>query len=309
MIPGGVRAQCAYGLAAGVAACAVLLSGAAATAPDGISPGLRIAVSENVAGQVNGNDLRAAIRTWAQAVARQTGVRIEPEICTTQQLLQRVRNRQVDAFSLNILEFERVAAYADHELVLDSLQLPDGDEYLLLVHRSGGILSLGDLHGRSLLLYWNPRTCLARVWLDTLLASAHLEAAETFLGRIESNAKLSSVVLPVFFRQTDACLITKRGYRTLCELNPQLAAQLRPLATSPGFITAFLVFHKDSAPEMRHRFLQAITDLHKTIEGQQALMLFGGTHLVRADLSVLHSSLELLRTYEKLKGKPPAGGQ
>lgn len=273
------------------------------------SPGLRVAVSESVTGEVNGNDLRAAIKTWAEAIARQTGVRMDTELCTSEQLLQKVRNRQLDVFSLNILDYAKVAAYVYPELVMDETQIPDGEEYVLLVHQSSGIRSLADLRGRSLLLYKNTRTCMNRIWLDTLLASAHLGAADTLLGRLESNPKLSRVVLPVFFRQADACVATRRGYTTMCELNPQLATQLRTLAVSPKLIVAFLALHKDSPPETRRRFLAAVTELHKTAEGRQALMLFQGTRLVLADVSVLNSSLEMLHAYERIKGKTPVAGQ
>jgi phosphonate transport system substrate-binding protein len=302
---------CAYGLAAGWLVWAAYPFAAAGSAPasDDASPGLRIAVSESVAGEVNDNDLRAAIKTWAEAVARQTGVRIDAELCTSGQLVQRVRNRQVDAFSTNVLEFARVAGYADHELVVDETQFPDGEEYVLLVHQSGGIRSLADLRGRTLLLDRSTRACLAGIWLDTLLGSAHLGAMDTFLGRLESSPKLSRVVLPVFFRQTDACLVTRRGYDTMCDLNPQLAKQLHPLAVSPKLVTTFLAFHKDSPAETRRRFLAAVTDLHKTVAGRQALMLFGSTRLVPADVAVLRTSFELLHAYERLQGKAPAAGQ
>ena len=276
---------------------------------DGAAPGLRVAVSESVTGEVNGTDLRAALKTWAAAIARQTGVRMDPELCTSEQLLQKIRNRQVDAFSINVVEYAKVAAYVYPELVVDETQVPDGDEYVLLVHQSSGIRSLADLRGRSLLLYKNTRSCLDRIWLDTLLASAHLGAADALLGRLESNPKQSRVVLPVFFRQADACVATRRGYATMCELNPQLATQLRTLAVSPKLMVAFMAFHKDSPPEARRKFLAAVTELHKTVEGRQALMLFQGTRLVRVDVSVLNNSLEMLRAYDRLKGKASSAGQ
>jgi phosphonate transport system substrate-binding protein len=273
------------------------------------SPGLRVAVSESVIGEVNSTDLRAALKTWAGAIARQTGVRMDPELCTSEQLLQKIRSRQVDMFSLDVLEYAKVAAYVYPELVMDETQLPGGEEYVLLVHQSSGIRSLADLHGRSLLLYKNTRTCMDRIWLDTLLASAHLGAADTLLSRVESNSKLSRVVLPVFFRQADACVATRRGYATMCELNPQLASQLHTLAVSPKLMVAFLAFHKDSPPEARQKFLAAVTELHKTVEGRQALMLFQGTRLVRVDVSVLNNSMEMLRAYDRLKGNAASAGQ
>lgn len=267
--------------------------------------GLRMGISQSVAGEVNDKDLRIAIKTWAETVAQQTGVLIEPELCTTAQLVARIRAHQVDGFSLNVLEFIKVAAYADRELVVDEAEMPDGTEYLLLVHQSSGIVSLANLRGRNLLLYDNTRTCLAKVWLETVLASAHLGPADTFLGRVESNPKLSRVVLPVFFQHADACLVTRRGFSTMCELNPQLAKQLRILAFSPKLLTTFTAFHKDSAPESKRRFLAAIRDLNQTVAGRQALMLFGSTRLVQIDSSALRTSLELIRAYEGTKHSRP----
>ena len=311
MKPHGQSAWCAYGLAAGWLVWAALPIGAAGgeQSADGALPALRIAVSESVVGEVNGNDLRAAVKTWAEAVARQTGVRFEPELCTTAQLVQRVRNHQVDSFSINLLEFAMVAGYSAPEVVVDESEAPDGEEYLLLVHQASGIQSLADLRGRSLLLHRSARTCLARIWLDTLIESAHLGPADTFLGRVESNPKLSRAVLPVFFRQADACLATRQGFNTMCELNPQLAKQLRPLAVSPKLVTAFQAFHKDSPPATKRRFLVAIRDLGKTVAGRQTLTLFGTSRLVQADVSVLRTSLDLLHAYERLQGKAPAAGQ
>src|ERR1035437_9810664 len=138
MKPPGHSAWCAYGLAAGWLVWAALPFAAAGGehSVDDALPGLRIAISESIAGEVNGNDLRAAVKAWAEAVARQTGVRIEPELCTTAQLVQRIRNHQVDSFSINLLEFAMVAGYSAPEVVVDESEAPDGEEYLLLVHQA-----------------------------------------------------------------------------------------------------------------------------------------------------------------------------
>ena len=273
------------------------------------APGIRIAISESIAGEVNGNDLRAAVKAWADEVARQTGVRIVPELCTTVQLVQKVRSHQVDAFSLNFLEFSRIAALADRELVVDETDAVQGVEYILLVQQSGGIRTLADLRGRSLLLHQNPRSCLDRIWLETLLAAAHLGPVEGFLGRVESNQKLSRAVLPVFFGQADACLVTRRGFNTMCDLNPQLARQLRPLAVSGRLMMTFMGFQKDCPFDIKRKFITAATGLHNNVAGRQALMLFGSTRLVQADTSLLRTSFDLLHSYERFKGQTPAAEQ
>jgi ABC-type phosphate/phosphonate transport system substrate-binding protein len=311
MKPQGSKTWSAFWILAGYAVWAVhsLAAPGADYAVEAPTPVLRVGISESIAGEVNSNDLRAAMKAWAEELARQTGVRIEPALCTTAQLVQKIRDHQLDAFSANFLEFERVASYADRELIVDASELPDGQEYVLLVHQASGLQSLADLRGKSLLLYQNTRTCLDQAWLDTLLSSAHLGVADTFMGRQERNAKLSRVVLPVFFRQADACIVTRRGYGTLCELNPQLARQLRILAVSPKLFPTFMAFQKGVPPETKRRFLAAVLNLHKSAAGRQALMLFGSTRLVEIDVSMLRESFELLHAYRRIKVKAPSVGQ
>jgi len=311
MKPQGSKTWSAFWILAGYAVWAVhsLAAPGADYAVEAPTPVLRVGISESIAGEVNSIDLRAAVIGWAAEIARQTGVRIEPTVCTTVQLVQKIRDHQLDAFSVNFLEFERVASYSDREIVVDASERPDGQEYVLLVHQASGLQSLADLRGKSLLLYQNTRTCLDRAWLDTLLSSAHLGVADTFMGRLERNAKLSHVVLPVFFRQTDACIVTRLGYGTLCELNPQLARQLRILAVSPKLFPTFMAFQKGTPPEIKRRFITAVTDLHKSVAGRQALMLFGSTRLVEVDVSMLRESFELLHAYQRIKAKAPSIGQ
>jgi ABC-type phosphate/phosphonate transport system substrate-binding protein len=275
----------------------------------GISHPLRIGISEDIVGEVNNNDLRAVVKVWSDAVSSQTGVWIVPRLLTTDQLVEQVRNRQLDAFSLNILEFMRVASYADPRLVVDQYYETGGDEYLLLVPAASNIRTVADLRGRSLILYQNTRTCLAKIWLETLFAQAHLGPVDSALGRIEYSTKLMRVVLPVFFGQSNACLVTRRGFETMCELNPQLGKQLRSLEASPKLLTTFMAFCKDVPEARKQKFLTALESLHKTAAGRQALMLFGGSRLVVADGEGLRESRDLLRAYARIKGKPAVGGE
>jgi len=272
-------------------------------------PLLRMAISEDIAEEVNGNDLRAAVKAWAEALAHEAGIRIEPEVCNTAQLLQKVRNHEVDSFSVNIFEFERLASYAGRDLVIDESEAPAGQEYVLLVHQSSPIRSVADLRGKSLIVYRNTRTCMANIWLDELLAAARLGSAEATFSRLESNNKLPRVVLPVFFKQADACLVNRHGFNTMAELNPQIGQQLRILAVSPKLLTTFLAFRKEAAPETKQRFLSAVLNLYKSVPGRQAMLLFGSTRLYQADVSVLRTTFDLLRRYERLKPATPGTGQ
>ncbi len=187
--------------------------------------------------------------------------------------------------------------------MLDDVNARGGDEYLLLINEDSGIRTLADLRRKSLNVYDNPRMCLASIWLETLLASSNLGAPREFLGRIGIHNNLSQVVLPVYFRQLDACLVTRRAFGTMCELNPQLGRKLHVLATSPKVVTSLMAFHKDCAPEQRQKCENALIGLHKTAAGQQALTLFESSHLVLTDMSALGSTLELVKARTRFTSK------
>ena len=60
---------------------------------------------------------------------------------------------------------------------------------------------------------------------------------------------------------------------------------------------------KDCPPEQRETFQNALTKLHKTVAGQQALTLFESGQLVIADASILGSTLELVKAHERIRPK------
>jgi ABC-type phosphate/phosphonate transport system substrate-binding protein len=275
-----------------------------AESPSG--PPFRMMTSLSTMADVNENDVRAALKVWANAVERQLGMGIDDGraiLATTGQLVQAVREGRVDGFAATVLEYLQVAEYVDPALiVLDEVYATGGEAYLILVHEESGMRSFRDLGGRSLVIYSNGTMCLASAWLQTLLAETNSSKIEGFFGAVTENPKLSKgVVLPVFFRQIDACLVTRRAFETMCELNPQLRKRLRVIETSPKLVPVVMVFHKDSAPDRKKRFAQAILTLHETPVGQQLLALFQGRRLLLRDSSSLAATIELVSAAERLK--------
>src|SRR6185369_7062487 len=96
------------------------------------------------------------------------------------------------------------------------------EEYLLLVHQDSNFGNLASLRGRDLLYYDNPVMCLSFPWLETVLASEGIPSATNFFHAEVPKLKVSSAALPVFFRTADACLVNRRAFETLVELNPQV---------------------------------------------------------------------------------------
>jgi phosphonate transport system substrate-binding protein len=263
----------------------------------------RLAVSAGMMGPgVNEGDARLAMQAWRDAVVRQSGFLVDFHVSTLPNLVRELRDHQLDGFTLTTLEFLDVQNYAGPSLLMDESYLSGGDEYLLLVNEDSNLRTLADLRHKSLNVYDNPRMCLAANWLQSLLASSKLGTSEEFFGRPSSLSKLSKVVLPVYFRQIDACLVTRRGFSTMCELNPQLGRKLRVLASSPKLITTFMAFHKDTPTSARQRCEAALVGLHKSVAGQQALTLFESSRLVLTDISALRTTLDLVKTHDRARG-------
>lgn len=301
----------------------ILLSGAGATsaawklrASDSASSETRIRVrmlvSRNFAPDLNENDARAALQAWGDALARQGRLAIDVGrsiLTPSEELLRLVRRGDVDAMGLTLPEFLQVASFLDQEtLIVDVYAAKGGDPYVLLVGTDSGINRLEDLRARTLILHKGPRASMAEVWLTTLLAGARLPVPEAFFARVSDNNNISrGVVLPVFFKQADACVVTSRGFLTLCELNPQLGKKLRVLATSPPLLTGVVVFHRDCPAERKDVTRSVLLQLHNSVFGRQALTLFQTERLMAAGRPILRNAVELLAAYEKIRGHQAVG--
>jgi ABC-type phosphate/phosphonate transport system substrate-binding protein len=270
----------------------------------------RVAVSTSTVDGVNDNDARAAIKMWGDTFMKMAGlegINDQTVLSGPDQLLQEVRGGLVDAFSITAPEYPPMAPYVDHALVIgDEVEMGQGDEYFLLVHQESGIQSIADLRGRNMIVQKGAKTCLARIWLETLASGSGLGTADELLGRITAETKPAMVVLPVFFRRADAGVVTQAEFAAMCELNPQLGRKLRVLAVSPKVIHSFLVFHRDCPPLFKARLKTAMLGIHESASGRQILTLWQCRRLVAADTSVLRGTLELMASYDRIRARKTA---
>jgi len=269
----------------------------------------RVGFTSNMFTEINENDAKAAVRGWGQTVAKQRNIPTDPETAifnSVPTLLEALRVGKVDAVGITILDY----AALHHSIHFDPVFATcvaqrNTDQYLLLTHRESGINSLEDLRGRSVGFQHYARACLAQPWLDTLLVEKGCRPIGEFAGKLTFNAKLSKTVLPVFFRQLDACVATRSGFGTMVELNPQLGKQLKVIATSPELAATVFCFRADYNPSFRESLLAGMRELHQSPVGQQVLMIFQTERIEQHPASFLDSTLELVAKYEKLTGSIP----
>ncbi len=94
----------------------------------------------------------------------------------------------------------------------------------------------------------------------------------------------------------------------MCELNPQVARDLKVLVGSPPMIVDFYIFRKNYQNVYREKVIKAISSLHATPAGQQLATLFQFQELTVRDGSCLTSALSILETAERARNRPGAGG-
>jgi ABC-type phosphate/phosphonate transport system substrate-binding protein len=268
----------------------------------------RIGLSAEMFTEVNENDARAAMRAWGLTVARDRNIPVEPDpkvFRDHREMLAALQKKELDVLAISTVGYDflrRKVPFGSIFIVRVGGQLTE--EYLLVAHRSGPVKSLKDLAGRHVQLSREVRLCLAPIWLDTLLLKQGLEPLESFAGRITRTDRISQTLLPVFFRQVDACIVTRRGFETMVELNPQIGQQLAVIESSPPLVPAVFAFRADYAPPCLDDLREGVSNLHNTAAGRQVLLVFNSDRIEEQPLSLLEPALELLKTHTRLsKGK------
>jgi ABC-type phosphate/phosphonate transport system substrate-binding protein len=288
-------------------AAAHCLRGALAGA-DTVSP-VRLAISESLVTDVNINDARAAMIIWLQRMIVDLNVPIElnPKVFdTTEEILRRARGGLLDAVALNIVEYRQIADVLDSSQVMAETG-PRGEQYLLLLKRSSGMQHLADLRGRRLAVLRAPKMCVASAWVSSILDAGHLGGSDQFFSSVTLDSKISRVVLPVFFGQTDACLTSKTSFDIMTELNPQVGKDLAVIATSPEMVVTFQIFHKNFSGVTRERFAKVYSSVRSDAAGRQLATLFQFQELEIKDANCLAPALRILESVERVRGKAGAG--
>jgi phosphonate transport system substrate-binding protein len=283
-----------------------IISAFPAAASDAGSGRFRVSFSPGMFTEVNMTDARAVVRVWAQTIAKERGIDTDPDTAIFKDFEEMSRALQAnltDAVGMTVVEYEKL--HRDTLLAPLFVSLVGGtpaEQYLLLVHSDSGIDGIGRLHGRSLTLLNNVRACVAAAWLGTLLTQKGLKSAAEFFGTVTPVTKPSQAALPVFFRKTDACVLTRSAYATLCELNPQIEKKLKILESSTELVPAVFALRGDYDPPFKDKLLNALQNLHETPAGQQVLTVFLADRLEQRPASALQSAMDIIQRHRTQAG-------
>jgi phosphonate transport system substrate-binding protein len=149
------------------------------------------------------------------------------------------------------------------------------DIFYLLVNKNKNYKRLEDLEDKRILIGSPFEGDMPVIWLENLLKQKMLKTKEKFFSSIEYFEKALPAILPVFFNNADACIITKSLFETVTELNPQINSELTTIEISEPISIGIVAIRKSiSNQELKEDIYKAFINLHKNANGRQYLNIF-----------------------------------
>jgi len=288
-------------LSAALLCLLLLVRGAAAGGPGNPfgAKGLRFGYSVALLPELSRADAQAALELWGREFVRLSGYDVNYKLTVYDDVatfVSAIRNDQVDFIAMGSLEYLKIRGQVEMEpALIGEKNGKPGDEQVLLVRRDSGILGLDQLRGRKLTLLQGAGGEIASLWLDNLLAKRGLPAAGRMFGAVKVVPKAQQVILPVFFRQADACIVGSNAFQTTVELNPQLGKELAAIETSPVYPIAVTCLRTTLTNEQKDEFIRMAFRLKDTASGKQILTLFKVDNMSRGTDRVLDPLSSLVK--------------
>ncbi len=176
-------------------------------------------------------------------------------------------------------------------------------ELLLLVRRDSGIRAFGELRNRSIVIPKSPSgtNSMFRVWIEIMLMRAGFKNFDSFFSTTKETQTASRVVMPVFFRQADACVVTRDVFNLTRELNPQIGVELTVIANITKLSQGIISVNQKLPEDIKKKISQAFLALRESPDGKQLLMLFQVNTVVPFRPEYLHAMEELFGEHQRLK--------
>ena len=267
---------------------------------------LEVGYSGEFFDNVDPDDARTAMGSWAEVVLQKTGIASGSEAFIfpdRASLLGALRSRRVDLVVLLTLKYLDVL---EEDLLVAVVGSSSGGsvyrEYVLMVRRDSDIENLEQLKGRTLISERGNGGNIPLMWLETLLGRNGLSGVHAFFGPLREESTASRAVLPVFFGQVSACLVSADAFEETAASNPQLTEELKVLARSPEFCRGPICLRKDLYVQYGATMENLLMSLHTYPQGRNLLRLFHVDQLVPFEPAYLESVIELVEEYEQLRG-------
>jgi phosphonate transport system substrate-binding protein len=248
---------------------------------------------------INPDDALAAAKIWAAALGPSVGTWTKSDAKIYRDLpslVAAVKNGEREIIALSTEEYLSIEGSLRAEPAFTYVQSGQVElEYIIIARQDSGFKTPADLRGKKIVITKGGRNSMVPLWLDALLFDGGLPAKETYFLEIKEVAKASQVILPVFFKQIDAGIVTKSAFDAAVALNPQIGRQLISVATSQKLVPMVTCFSTLIHPERRKLFLEQALKLHENPKGLQSINFFKLDRLVQWEPRYLDAMKDLLK--------------
>jgi ABC-type phosphate/phosphonate transport system substrate-binding protein len=288
----------------------LLLSGLLATAAfpqpaPSTETTVRLGFSARDMGNTNRADVTAAMKAWLQTVTRERNLIVDtyPEVFdSVGDMANALRHERIDVIIVPTDQFvllEKIVPLSSQ--FASKVNGKISEQYVVLVQKDRPYKTLKDLRGETIIEMDHPRNSLAPLWLDAELLRNRLPVAARFFGKVTHATKLNLAVLPVFFKQAGAALVSRSNFETAGELNPQLSKELRVLASSQDLIPSLTAYRVSASSIVVDNYRKEALRLGETPAGKLILDLFQTDGVMEVKESDLAGTRAFLAEYARLK--------
>lgn len=225
---------------------------------------------------------------------------LEIEVFETEEVfVEAVREGRIDFFPILATEFLDWGRSFDVVPAAAFLKDDADPRSPVVLLSSNPDFKLADLSGKSLIVDESHSFGIGRIWLAAETIEARIGNAFDLCSEVKFVRKPTEAVLPVFFKQKDFCLLNRRDWESLADLNPQLNG-LHVVAESEPLIVALLGFRADYDPELRDQFVKDLSHLHETRGGKQVLTIAKTTGVSPFQAEWLINTEKLIERHRRL---------
>ena len=245
---------------------------------------LRIGFTGSAFQDVTNTDIKAAVSVLIRKVAWKHFGKAESRFYETlSEMAADLKNRKIDILAMPVEEFMELRK----QLPIDPLLISSAEngtemEMVLLVRKDSGIHTIRDLRGKSFVMPMRNPRCLNiyMAWLETMLMEEGSKGINSYFSSVKETRTASKAIMPVFFRQADACIVTREVFDLTAELNPQISRELTIISRKGKLSQGVIAVDRRLPEETKEKLRQAFLTLHQNPEGKQLLMLFKVRKLV-----------------------------
>jgi ABC-type phosphate/phosphonate transport system substrate-binding protein len=259
---------------------------------------LTVGYSSAVFNEVDVKDAQLAIEVWTQEMASLIHIKGKAIIISNyESMVSLINQKELDLVALPALDYLALKKRLDMEPVMVGLMNGQVyEEFVLVAHRRQGVSHLSHLKGKIIALQAPPgANAIPLLWLKALLGTHGLPKSETFFKQLKKVNKSSQAILPVFFRQCDAAIVTRSAFDTAMELNPQVGEHLTIIARSPQYLRGLVAVRQNLDEKTKQKIVAAALSLSSYPRGDQILKLFFVNKVVPFQPAYLETLEELAR--------------